>query len=293
MEFKDKLSGYQAQVEAAIPSLFPDAQKRPARIHTAMLYSMEAGGKRLRPSLLLAANELFGGESPRAMPAAVAVESLHTYSLVHDDLPAVDNGALRRGKPTSHKKFDEATAILAGDALLTYAFQLLASHYASTPETCAQLVGELADTAGSQRLIGGQMQDILGEGAPLSEEALSYIHLNKTSALIECSLVMGGIVAGASREERDLLRAYGREIGLLFQITDDILDATSNAETLGKDAGSDADLKKTTYPKLYGLEQSKSHAAGHAQEAAKLCACLPQGAPFLSALAAHLERRLS
>ncbi len=292
MEFKEKLRAYQSEVESAVDQYLPAEGTRPNRIHEAMLYSMRAGGKRLRPVLVLAANELFGG-SLNAMPAAIAVESLHTYSLIHDDLPSIDNADLRRGKPTSHKQFDEATAVLAGDALLTYAFQLLARHYAATPDVCAKLVAELGETAGSERLIGGQMEDILGEGAPLSEDTLDFIHLNKTSALIECCLVMGGVIGGANQDQIDALRAYGREIGIAFQIIDDILDATSDEATMGKSIGSDAELDKTTYVKLHGLDRSRQLAHCRTQEAIEICDKLPGDTAFLVGLASYLENRLN
>lgn len=292
MEFKDKLRACQERVESAFDIYLPHEQTRPARIHQAMRYSIKAGGKRLRPTLVIAAAELFdSGLDP--MPAAVAVECLHTYSLIHDDLPSIDDGDLRRGLPTCHKQFDEATAVLAGDALLTYAFQLLARHYRQQPAACAALVAELAEAAGSERLIGGQMEDILGEGAPLSESSLQYIHLNKTSALIEACLVMGGAIGGATPAQLETLRQYGRAIGLAFQIIDDILDATSDAATLGKNAGSDASLEKTTYVKLYGLARSRELANERTAAATALCQSLPQGAPFLADLATHLAQRLS
>ncbi|MBC2607801.1 polyprenyl synthetase family protein [Pelagicoccus albus] len=292
MEFKEKLRAYQTEIESAIEEYLPTAQTRPSHIHEAMLYSLRAGGKRLRPILVLAARELFGGEAI-AMPAAISVESLHTYSLIHDDLPSIDDGDLRRGKPTCHKQFDEATAVLAGDALLTYAFQLLAKHYGDSPEICTKLVAELSDTAGSERLIGGQMEDILGEGAPLSEDTLNFIHLNKTSALIECCLVMGGIVGQADAGQIESLRAYGREIGIAFQIIDDILDATSDEATLGKNTGSDAEMEKTTYVKLHGLEKSRQLAAQRTGRAIELCSELPGDTSFLEGLASYLENRLN
>jgi len=292
MEFKEKLRAYQSEVESAVDQYLPAEGTRPSQIHEAMLYSMRAGGKRLRPVLVLAASKLFSS-ARNAMPAAIAVESLHTYSLIHDDLPSIDNADLRRGKATSHKQFDEATAILAGDALLTYAFQLIARHYADTPEACALLIGELGETAGSERLIGGQMEDILGEGAPLSEDTLNFIHLNKTSALIECSLVMGGIIGGANDEQIASLRAYGREIGIAFQIIDDILDATSDEKTMGKSIGSDAELDKTTYVKLHGLAKSREFAAERTQNAIDICSTLPGETDFLVGLASHLENRLN
>lgn len=292
MEFKEKLRAYQSEVESAMAQYLPAEGTRPSRIHAAMRYSMQAGGKRLRPVLVLAAKDLFGGNLA-AMPSAIAVESLHTYSLIHDDLPAIDDGDLRRGKATCHREFDEATAVLAGDALLTYAFQLLARHYADSPAVFAKLVAELAETAGSERLIGGQMEDILGEGAPLSQDTLDFIHLNKTAALIECSLVMGGTVGGAGSQQLAALRDYGREIGIAFQIIDDILDATGDAASLGKNAGSDAERGKTTYVKLHGLEESRKLAAGRTQRALQICSQLPGDTTFLLGLAHYLENRLS
>ncbi|MDQ8202141.1 farnesyl diphosphate synthase [Pelagicoccus sp. SDUM812003] len=291
MEFKEKLRAYQSQVESAIGEYLPAEGTRPSRIHQAMRYSMQAGGKRLRPVLVLSAAELFAGKTDPT-PAAIAVECLHTYSLIHDDLPSIDNADLRRGAATSHKQFDEATAVLAGDALLTYAFQLIARHYKSQPSLCAGLVSELSETAGSERLIGGQVEDILGEGAPLSEDTLNFIHLNKTSALIECCLVMGGIIGEASDAQRDTLRAFGREIGIAFQIIDDILDATSDAETLGKNTGSDAELEKTTYVKLHGLQRSRDIAHQRTQKAIQLCQSLPGDTSFLVGLASYLENRI-
>lgn len=292
MEFKENLRAYQSRVESAIDQYLPAEETRPQRIHQAMRYSMKAGGKRLRPVLVLAASELFP-EPLDAMPAAIAVECLHTYSLIHDDLPSIDNADLRRGLPTSHKQFDESIAVLAGDALLTYSFQLLARHYSENASACARLVSELAETAGSERLIGGQVEDILGEGAPLSEETLNFIHLNKTAALIECCLVMGGIIGGATDPQIETLRSYGREIGVAFQIVDDILDATSDAETLGKNAGSDADLEKTTYIKIHGLETSRRLAAARTQKAVSLLTELPGNTAFLASLAAYLENRIN
>jgi hypothetical protein len=205
-----------------------------------MRYSMQAGGKSLRPVLVLAAWRLFapGGSDP--LPAAVAVECVHTYSLVHDDLPCMDNDDLRRGKPTAHKAFDEATALLAGDALLTHAFAILAESYAHDPALAAGLVAELATAAGSRRLIGGQMEDLLAEKAKVTPEALAYIQLNKTAAMFEASLAMGARCSGAPESVIGVLRGAGRDLGLAFQVVDDILDATSDSKTLGKTAGKDA-----------------------------------------------------
>ena len=183
MEFKEKLAAFRSRIDSAIDQLTPASNTRPSRVHEAMRYSLSAGGKRIRPSLVLASSELFESQVD-PLPAAVAVECLHTYTLIHDDLPAIDDSNLRRGLDTCHIRFDEATAILAGDALLTYAFELLAKHYSSEPSLAVELIATLSETAGSQKLIGGQMEDVLGENYSVGETELEYIHLNKTSALI-------------------------------------------------------------------------------------------------------------
>ncbi len=292
MEFKEKLSGYVDRVEKGIDLYLPSKETRPDRLHKAMRHSMKAGGKRIRPVLILATSEMLQAETD-AMPAAIAMECIHTYSLIHDDLPSIDNADLRRGSPTCHVAFDEATALLAGDALLTYAFQLLATHYQTQPELNQKLVRELSISAGSERLIGGQMEDILGEEKQLDASQLEYIHLNKTSALIQCSMVMGGYLGKASDEEIDSLRDYGRCIGLAFQVIDDILDTTSSKETLGKNVGGDEALKKTTYVSIHGIEEARDIANDLTQRAVEICHSLPGEASFLSGLAEHLNRRLN
>src|SRR4051812_39480637 len=234
MDFAAALKRQVSRVEKGIDLHVPPATTRPVRLHSAMRYSLEAGGKRLRPVLVLAAAELFGSADDSALPAAIAMECVHTYSLIHDDLPCMDDDDLRRGKPTAHKQFDEATALLAGDALLTHAFALLATSYASDPALANALTRELADAAGSRRLIGGQMEDLLAEKKPnATPDELEFIHLNKTAAMIEASLVMGGLVGGASEATLAELRRAGRHLGLAFQIIDDILDATADTKTLG------------------------------------------------------------
>jgi len=288
MEFKEKLTDYVAQVEAAFNGLLPSGNTRPTRIHQAMLYSLSAGGKRIRPALVLAAAEHFD-PTRNATPAAVAVECLHTYTLIHDDLPAMDDSDLRRGRPTCHVEFDDATAVLAGDALLTHAFEILSTQYAGEPEIAVELVRILSQASGSQRLIGGQMEDILGETRSLNEDELAFIHLNKTAALIEASLEMGAVIGGANADQIESIREYGRCIGLGFQIVDDILDATSDESTLGKSVGADAAANKTTYVSIHGLEKSRSYAASLAEKAYRICDEL--GTPFLKDLALHLNER--
>src|SRR4051812_42982294 len=213
MDFTAQLQAYRTRVERGLNLLVPVATTRPERLHAAMRYSLEAGGKRLRPVLTLAAADLFGARHD-ALPAAVAIECLHTYSLIHDDLPCMDNDDLRRGRPTAHKQFDEATALLAGDALLTLAFQLIGRHYAGSPAVCAALTREIADAAGSERLIGGQMEDLLAEKkANASAAELEFIHLNKTGAMLEAALVMGGLIGGANHQKLPRPPPPGRALG--------------------------------------------------------------------------------
>ena len=293
MEFQAELQRQVARVERGIDLHVPRANTRPDRLHRAMRYSLEAGGKRLRPVLVLAAAEVSGSRDDAAVPAAVAIECVHTYSLIHDDLPCMDNDDLRRGRPTAHKAFDEATALLAGDALLTHAFALLANAYAAQPAVAHALIRELAVAAGSERLIGGQMEDLLAEKkADATPDQLDFIHLNKTAAMIETALVMGGIVGAASPDAIETLRRVGRRVGLTFQIIDDILDATSDSATLGKTAGKDAKADKTTYVKLHGLDASRRIAAEHSDAAiAGLCE-LPGESEFLIALVRWMHTRV-
>jgi geranylgeranyl diphosphate synthase type II len=292
MDFAAEMKRQITRVERGLDLHVPTAANRPSRLHTAMRYSLEAGGKRLRPVLVLATAELFGVKDDSALPAAVAIECVHTYSLMHDDLPCMDNDDLRRGRPTAHKAFDEATALLAGDALLTHAFALLATSYASQPTLAQQLVHELADAAGSRRLIGGQMEDLLAEKKthPTAEE-LEFIHRNKTGAMIEASFVMGGLTGKASEPHIAALREIGQHVGLAFQIIDDILDATADTATLGKTAGKDAKADKTTFVKLHGLDESRRLAAKHSTAAREALERLPGDKSFLTALIESMSAR--
>ncbi len=292
MDFPAELKRLVARVESGLDRHVPPAAARPARLHAAMRYSLEAGGKRLRPVMVLAAADLCAAPPDAALPAAVAVECLHTYSLIHDDLPCMDNDDLRRGRPTAHRAFDEATALLAGDALLTHAFALLATAYADRPVLAAALVRELADAAGSARLIGGQMADLLAEKkADATADDLDFIHLNKTAAMIEAALVLGALVGGAAPARVEALRTAGRHLGLAFQIVDDVLDATADSATLGKTAGKDAKADKTTYVKLHGLEASRRIAAEHTARAREALAAAGGDTAFLLALAAAMADR--
>lgn len=293
MDFTTELSRRAAVVERGLDQYLPAATTRPGRLHEAMRYSVQAGGKRLRPVLVLAAAELFGAKADAALPAAVAVECLHTYSLIHDDLPCMDNDDLRRGRPTAHRQFDEATALLAGDALLTHAFSMLAEAYATQPALAHALIRELASAAGSRRLIGGQMEDLLAEKKNASPNELEFIHLNKTAAMIEAALVMGGLVGGADTEALATLRRVGRELGLAFQIVDDVLDATADSATLGKTAGKDAKAGKTTFVKLHGLETSRRLAREHSNAAVTALKTLSGDKSFLVDLAESMAARTS
>jgi geranylgeranyl pyrophosphate synthase len=294
MDFTTKLNQLIHQIDESLDRLVPvysGTEPGPARIHEAMRYSLQAGGKRLRPVLCVAAAAL-SGRGSAALPAAVALECIHTYSLVHDDLPCMDNDDLRRGRPTAHKQFDEATALLAGDALLTHAFVILSVHYAAEPRLAAALVRELAATAGSARLVGGQMQDLLSEKkADATAAELDFIHLNKTAAMLEASLVMGGLVGGADVGQLDRLREAGRHLGLAFQIIDDVLDATADSATLGKTAGKDAKAGKTTYVSLHGIEAARRMAAEQTAGALAALKSLPGDTSFLLSLAQSMLNR--
>jgi geranylgeranyl diphosphate synthase, type II len=244
-------------LDQAIPMMYPE------KIYESMRYSLLAGGKRLRPILCLAACEMIGGTISMAMPTACAMEMVHTMSLIHDDLPAMDNDDYRRGRLTNHKVYGEDIAILAGDGLLAYAFEFIATQ---TPETVSrervlQVIARLAKALGAAGLVGGQVVDLDCEGkSDISLETLNFIHNHKTAALLEASVVCGGIVAGGSSEDIQRLSSYSQNIGLAFQIIDDILDITATQEQLGKTAGKDLIAKKVTYPSLWGLEESRSKA---------------------------------
>lgn len=234
----------------------------PPMIHEAMRYSLLAGGKRVRPMLCIAACELVGGHQSSAMPAACAVEMIHTMSLIHDDLPCMDNDDLRRGKPTNHKVYGEEVAVLAGDSLLAFAFYHIATATKGvTPSRVIQAVGELAKSIGTQGLVAGQVVDILSTGdSSVGLDQLEFIHIHKTAALLEASVVLGAILGGGDEKQVEKLRKFARCVGLLFQVVDDILDVTKSSEELGKTAGKDLMVDKSTYPKLLGLEKSREFA---------------------------------
>jgi len=243
-------------VDAKLDRLMPVETSAPPSIHQAMRYSVFAGGKRIRPILCLEAARIFGAEVEHALYPGCAIEFIHTYSLIHDDLPALDNDDLRRGKPTCHKKFGEATAILAGDALLTLAFQTIVASPVSA-ERRAAIVTEIAAAAGTVNgMVGGQVADLEAEGKPVAPEMLEYIHRSKTAALIRASVTSGALSAGAAADDVARLRRFGETIGWAFQVTDDILDVEESSAALGKTAGKDVAQQKATYPAVFGLEKS-------------------------------------
>ena len=292
LDFETQFAFYRGEVESSFNHYLPDPAERPRRLHEAMRYSMNAGGKRLRPVLTLATAELYGHRET-ALPAAVAVECIHTFSLIHDDLPCMDNDDLRRGKPTAHRQYDEATALLAGDALLAFAFSLISEEYHSRPALAVALLRELSNACGSNGLVGGQMEDMLAENSTPSAAQLDYIHRHKTAALIEKSMTLGALVGEAAENELEQIRQMGREIGLAFQIIDDILDEISDAQTLGKTPGKDAAAGKSTFVALFGLEKAREKANRLSNKAAERLSTLPGETTFLRDLINKMQNRIS
>lgn len=249
------------RVDQALEDLMPGEKSHPARLVSAMRYSLFAGGKRIRPILVLAAAGAVGGKEETALTAACAVELVHTYSLIHDDLPAMDNDDFRRGRPTCHRAYDEGTAILAGDALLTMAFDLLSVEASGVDDHLRlRMVQELSKAAGWRGMVGGQQVDMDSEGTQPDLPTLEYIHTHKTGALIRCCVILGGLSADADKPTLKALTTYGEKVGLAFQVVDDILDVTATTEEMGKDQGSDAQKGKITYPGLFGLEGARERA---------------------------------
>jgi len=278
-------------VNEALDRFLPPANTKPSTIHRAMRYSLFAGGKRIRPILCLAAAEACGGTVADAMPLACAVECIHTYSLIHDDLPALDNDDFRRGKPTSHKVFGEAIAILAGDALLTIAFEIAAKARGWPRYPNRKILAELAHAAGSLQLIAGQVADLEAEGRTVSLRQLRYIHERKTSALLCCAVRLGGMSANCTGAQLDALTRFGYNVGLAFQVIDDILDVTQSSEKLGKTSGKDARANKATYPAIVGLDKSRKIAERLTKRAFAALKPFRGRAVALEALADYLLRR--
>jgi len=282
----DYLSRVSKEAEKKFDELLPPVTDQPCRLHEAMRYSMFAGGKRLRPALVRAAFDMFGGKGNSVDYAMSALEMLHTFSLIHDDLPCVDNDDFRRGKPTSHKQFGEATAVMAGDALCIHAFEMMGK------TGNAKAIEVLAHLLGTYGMIGGEMIDIESEGKAVDLATVDYIHYHKTAALLEASLEVGARLANASEAEIETIRNYGRSIGLAFQIVDDILDIVSTTEELGKDAGSDIEKGKATYPALLGLEKSRERARELYDESIKALDGLKYDTTILRSIAAFIITRV-
>jgi geranylgeranyl diphosphate synthase, type II len=287
------LHDYQQVVDSELDRLVPPETAPPETIHRAMRYSLFAGGKRIRPILCLEAAHVVSDNSEGAISAACALELVHTYSLIHDDLPALDNDDYRRGKLTNHKIFGEAMAILAGDSLLTWAFQVLAE-LAAAPDRKVRLITELATAAGTVGgMIGGQVADLEGEGKTPTAALLESIHRAKTGALLRASLRMGAIYAGATEEQYALLSCYGEHMGLAFQIVDDLLDVEESSAALGKTAGKDAQQHKITFPAVYGLERSHQMAKEQCTLAHEALKSFGERAARLDELADHIVQRKS
>jgi len=278
-------------VDAALERLLPTESTRPASIHQAMRYSVFAGGKRIRPILCLETARIFAADTTPALHPACAIEMIHTYSLIHDDLPALDNDDLRRGKPTCHKKFGEASAILAGDALLTLAFETIGATPVAAAQ-CVAMVKEVASAAGTVNgMVGGQVADLEAERQRVEPEMLEYIHRSKTAALIRASVTAGALCAGAPADDVGRLRRFGESIGWAFQVTDDILDVEESSAALGKTAGKDIAQQKATYPAIHGLQRSHEIAQELASKAVAELAPYGDAANRLKEIAEYLVIR--
>jgi geranylgeranyl diphosphate synthase type II len=272
------------EIDAALDRLLPTESTSPSQIHRAMRHSVFAGGKRLRPALSLAGFTIFHSDFNPILPVSAAIEMVHTYSLIHDDLPAMDDDDFRRGVPSCHKKFGEATAILAGDALLTLAFEVVSSCHGF------HATSELARALGTRDgMIAGQVLDLEAEGKPFRKEQVEAIHAAKTGALLSTSVWLGAYLGGASESDAERVRAYGRKIGLAFQIMDDILDETESGETLGKTAGKDREDLKATWPAVFGMDESRRMVGKLTEEACQIVQ--PLSSPTLIEIAGFLEKR--
>ena len=260
MNLKTYLITRQKLIDRALDRYLPRANTKPVTLHKAMRYSLFAGGKRLRPILCLAAAEACRGNIDDALPLACALECIHTYSLVHDDLPSMDNDDFRRGRPTCHKVFGDGIAVLAGDALLTVAFEIVSKAKPTLSYDISTLLREIAVAAGSQKLIAGQVADLEAEGKKVKRDQLQFIHENKTAAILKSSVRLGAMSANADARKLSAITRFGQRLGLAFQIIDDILDVTQTSEILGKSAGKDVVARKATYPAVIGLEKSRDQA---------------------------------
>jgi geranylgeranyl diphosphate synthase, type II len=289
---REFFSSCRALIDSQLDQLIPKDAEEPARIHAAIRWSVFAGGKRFRPALLLATGQTFGADQEQLLRTGCALEMIHTYSLIHDDLPAMDDDDLRRGQPTCHIKFGEATAILAGDALQALAFQTIAEDGRLTPELRVELIAELARAAGTPAgMVAGQALDLEAESREVSGEDLERIHNRKTGALIRAAARCGAMIAGASHGELEAITRYATNLGLLFQITDDLLDVTATAEDLGKTPGKDARARKATFPAYYGLEATRERLEAVHQAAGAALEQIEERAGLLHSIAAFILRR--
>ena len=290
MNLKSYLQKKRKGINRKLSDILPRPTKYPYEIHRAMRYSIFPGGKRIRPILAIASCEALGGKEKDVIAYACAIEMIHTYSLIHDDLPAMDNDDTRRGKPACHKAFGEAIAILAGDALLTYSLQTIISANRKNFEKIAICLLNNSSTTG---LIGGQVMDILSEGKKISSKTLNYIHKNKTAALISCSAEIGALSAGANLKDVENMRKYGINLGMAFQITDDILDVKGDEKKAGKKLRKDLSAGKNTYPGLHGLEKSIHIAKKYSREAAKIASSYGRKGKILTEIANFISKRTS
>ena len=293
MEFKQCLKEKASFVEKVLKEYMPKEEGYQKTVIEAMNYSLSAGGKRLRPILTLEACKIVGGNEDEAIPFALAIEMIHTYSLIHDDLPALDNDDLRRGRPTNHKVYGEAMGILAGDALLNYAFEVMlaGSINKENPEKYLKAINEIAKGAGIYGMIGGQVVDVESENKQIEKEKLDYIHMNKTAAMMVGCMRAGATIGGANSEQMEEITKYAKNIGLSFQIVDDILDIVGDEAKLGKKVGSDIENHKSTYPSLLGLDKSKEIAHNLIDEAKKSIEKLSDDVDFLKGLAEYIIDR--
>lgn len=291
MNLKSYLKSRQELIDRALDRFLPKEKTKPATIHKAMRYSLFAGGKRLRPILCLAAAETCDGRIGNALPVACAMECIHTYSLVHDDLPSMDNDDFRRGRPTCHKVFGDGIAVLAGDALLTIAFEIISRAKPAPRYDMSMLMREVAVAAGSQKLIAGQVADLEAEGKDAGRAELRYIHENKTAAILTTSVRLGAMSANAGPKQLHAITDFGRALGLAFQVIDDILDVTQTSEKLGKSAGKDIAAMKATYPAVIGLEGSRAEAKRLTRKAHHALSIFGSKGDALRALANYLLER--
>ena len=292
MNLKKYLRARQKVIDRALDRYLPKTSTKPVTLHKAMRYSLFAGGKRLRPILCLAAAEACRGNVDTALPLACSVECIHTYSLVHDDLPSMDNDDFRRGRPTCHKVFGDGIAVLAGDALLTIAFEIVSNAKPALRYDISILLREIAVAAGSRKLIAGQVADLEAEGKRVKRDQLRFIHENKTAAMLKSSMRLGAMSANADARKLSAITQFGEQLGLAFQVIDDILDVTQTSEILGKSAGKDVAAKKATYPAVIGLEKSRGEARRLTRQAHDALSVFQEGdAEALHALANYLLER--